>query len=151
MKIIELTENKFRKSDTSEQEITRFVDALKALKLKAFTQVGVSPKQEKIAKFNLQSSPGQKDLIFFNDFPTKLFVQRFITAYDNRLGKELDGENGAQNFLRTLQNNMAPDDPFIKRLSLQDAEKIKALWDQMSERTRDRYSKNEQQGYGPGF
>ena len=146
MKIVELVENR-----SSEQEITKFVDDTKALKLKAFTQVGVSPQSKDVAKFNLQSSPGHKDIIFFNDFPTELFVQRFITAYNNRLGKELSGKHGAQKFLRTLQNNMPKDDPFIKRLTLQDAEKIKALWDRMSEKTRDRYSYNRQQGIGPGF
>ena len=148
MKIAELTfENRFRKAD-SQDEIENFVNAVKNLKLKAFTQVGVSPKGKGIAKFNLQPSPGQKDVLFFNDFPTELFVKKFITAYGNRLGKEL--ESGAKNFLRTLQNNMPKDDPFIKRLSLQDAEKIKALWDQLPPEVRDRYSYNRQRGLGYG-
>ena len=146
MQIVELTENR----DSSKQEIEQFVNAVKALKLKAFTQVGVSPNEKQFAKYNLQSSPGQKDLLFFNDFPTELFVQRFIKAYGNRLGKELAGKNGAKEFLRTLQNNMSKDDPFIKRLSLQDAEKIKALWDQMSDKTRDEYSYGRQRGLGYG-
>jgi hypothetical protein len=45
---------------------------------------------------------------------------------------------------------MPKDDPFIKRLSLQDAEKIKALWDQMSDKTRDDYSYGRQRGMVPG-
>ena len=151
MKIVELTENKFRKLDHSKQEITKFVNDIKALKLKPFTQVGVSPKQKEIAKYNLQSSPGQKDLIVFNDFPTDLFIERFIEYKDNYLGKELSKKNGAQNLLKTFSKAMPEGDPFVKRFTLQDAQKIKALWDQLSDRTRDKYSWNNQSGIGPGF
>ena len=151
MKIIELTENKFRKPDLSKQEITKFVNDIKALKLKPFTQVGLSPKEKEIAKYNLQSSPGQEDLIFFNDFPTDLFIKQFITYKDNILGKELNHRNGAQNLLKAISKGMPKGDPFVERFTLQDAQKIKALWDQMSERTKDKYSWDNQSGIGPGF